>query len=173
MSITVTDLISFNHSSQFQGQTLFKIDRIWHKSEIKSLERGQFNYSSISLCRWAKRNDFNCSSWHYPRNNRNIPKWNSFFNRVSTWIERNKGPFSKLPVTDCLLVIYFVNRSKNKLKYDLLQNSWFILTASGSYRKSILAYHGNGGHSVSDLPVIFKRNSIVPDTRLFYMNLIL
>jgi len=45
-----------------------------------------------------------------------------------------------------------------------MQNSWFILTASGSYRKSILAYHGNGGHSVSDLPVIFKRNSIVPDT---------
>jgi len=54
--------------------------------------------------------------------------------------------------------------TKNKVKYDLTKNSWFILAASGSYRKGVLAYHGNGGHSRSDLPFIFKKSSIVPDS---------
>ena len=38
------------------------------------------------------------------------------------------------------------------------------MLASGSYRNGVLAYHGNGGHSVSNMPIIVKKNSIVPDT---------
>ena len=62
--------------------------------------------------------------------------------------------------TECLIT---VKVTKNNKKYDLSKNSWFVLAASGSYRKGVLAYHGNGGHSRSDLPFIFKKSSIVPD----------
>ena len=53
---------------------------------------------------------------------------------------------------------------KNKHSYDLAKGSWFVMLASGSYRNGVVAYHGAGGHSISNLPILVKKNSIVPDT---------